>query len=60
MKIPKGEIGQHMTVRTHPLAEIILKKLFGFETVPKKEQRRMVIRVVKAAVEWHENNKGEK
>ena len=43
-----------MKVKTHPLAEIILRRLFSIETVPAKEQRRMVTRAVKAAVEWHE------
>ncbi len=41
-------------VKTHPLAEILSKKLFGIETVPAKEQRRAVNRAIKAAVEYHE------
>ncbi len=44
-----------VTVRSHPLAEIILKKLFSIETVPPKEQKRMVSRAVKAAVEYHDS-----
>lgn len=41
------------TVKIHPLAEVIAKKLFGIETVNRQEQNRMVQRAVKAAVEWH-------
>jgi hypothetical protein len=36
----------------HPLAEILARKLFSIETVPAKEQRRMVQRAIKAAVEY--------
>ncbi|MCP3921694.1 MAG: hypothetical protein GY714_03825 [Desulfobacterales bacterium] len=43
-----------ITVKKHPLAEILSKKLFGIETVPVKEQKRMVNRAIKAAVEYHE------
>ena len=43
----------------HPLAEIIGKKLFGIETVPKDEIRRMVQRAIKAAVEFYEHNVNE-
>jgi TolA-binding protein len=44
-----------MTVKgNHPLAEVIAKKLFGIESVPPEEQRKMVNRAAKAAVEWHE------
>ena len=57
MKIPKGEIGHRMEVKTHPLAEILAKKLFAIETVPKKERRRMITRAIKAAVEFHEQEK---
>jgi hypothetical protein len=38
----------------HPLAEIMAKKLFGIETVPKEEMRKMINRAVKAVVEYHE------
>ena len=44
-----------MTVKgNHPLAEIIARKLIGIESVPSAEQRKMVNRAVKAAVEYHE------
>jgi len=44
-----------MTVKgNHPLAEIIARKLFGIESVPKAEQGKMVNRAIKAAVEYHE------
>ncbi len=43
-----------MEVKTHPLAEILAKKLFGITTVPKKEQQKMVNRAIKAAVKYHE------
>jgi len=44
-----------MTIKgNHPLAEIIARKLFGIESVPSAEQRKMVNRAVKAAVEYHE------
>jgi len=36
-------------VGIHPMSEIIEKKLFGFSTVPEKEQRRMISRAIKAA-----------
>ena len=38
----------------HPLAEIIAKKLFSIENVPKEEQRKMVQRAIKAAIKYHE------
>lgn len=41
----------------HPLAEILARKLFGIEGVPRKEQTHMVNRAIKAAVQWHEENK---
>ena len=37
----------------HPLAEIIACKLFSIETCPASEQRKMVNRAVKEAVEYH-------
>lgn len=41
------------TVKTHPMVEIIAKKLFGIECAPAQEQRKMVSRAVKAAAkEW--------
>ena len=44
-----------MTVKgNHPLAEIIARKLFSIETVPTTEQKKMVSRAVKSAVEYHE------
>ena len=44
-------------VKSHPLAEIIAKKLFGITTVPPTEQKRMVNRAIKAAVQWYEEQK---
>jgi len=41
------------TVKTHPLAEIIAKKLFSIESVPPEEARRMVGRAIKAAITYH-------
>ena len=38
----------------HPLQELLAQLLFGIETVPMKEQRRMVNRACKEAVKWHE------
>ena len=38
----------------HPLAEILAKKLFSIETVPAKDQAKMVRRAIKAAVEFYE------
>lgn len=38
----------------HPLAEIIAKKLFSIESVPAAEQRKMVNRACKAAVEYNQ------
>lgn len=40
---------------THPLGEILSKKLLGIETVPIIEQKRMLSRAIKAAVNWHEH-----
>jgi len=51
MKNTKNEI----LVEVHPLLELISRKLFGIEHVPKKEQRRMVNRACKEAVAWHES-----
>jgi len=43
-----------MTVKgNHPLAEILAKKLFSLESVPIKEQHRMLNRAIKAGVEYH-------
>jgi len=51
-------------VKTHPLVEIIAKRLFGIESVPKEEMRKMVIRACKDAMKYHDmcldNTKGEK
>lgn len=44
----------NMTVKVHPLGEIIAKKLFSIETVPMKEQTKMVHRACKAAMEYHD------
>jgi hypothetical protein len=45
-----------MTVNgTHPLAEIILRKTFGIESCPPKEQKRMIERACKAAVKYHDS-----
>ena len=43
----------------HPLAELLARKLSGIETVPKKEQSRIVHVAIKAAVKWHEENNHE-
>ena len=43
-----------MKVKTHPLAELLAKKLFGLTTQPKEEQRLMIAKAIKAAVKWHE------
>ena len=40
----------------HPLQELLAQLLSGIETVPAKEQRRMVNRVCKEAIIWHENH----
>ncbi len=40
----------------HPLAEILACKLFSIETVPAKEQAKMVRIAIKAAVEFYEKN----
>jgi len=37
----------------HPLQELLAKLLFSIETVPPKEQKRMVNRACREAVEWH-------
>lgn len=38
----------------HPLSEIIARKLFSIESVPKEEMKRMINRACKEAVKWHE------
>ncbi len=48
-----------MRVKTHPLMEILAKKLFSIERVPEKEQLKMKNRAIKAAVKWHEEDKKE-
>ena len=48
-----------MKVKTHPLAEIIARKLSGIDTVPPTEQRRMVSRAITAAVKYHEDKLNE-
>jgi len=45
-----------MIVKTHPLAEVVAKKLSGITGVPPSEQSRMANRAAKAAVEWYESN----
>lgn len=37
----------------HPLQELLAKLLFSIETVPPKEQKRMVSRACNKAAEWH-------
>lgn len=37
----------------HPLQELLAQLLFSIETVPPKEQRRMVNRACREAVKWH-------
>ena len=44
-----------MKVTTHPLAEIIAKKLFSIESVPPEEARRMVGMAIKAAITYHQH-----
>ena len=41
-------------VKTHPLEEILSRKLFGFTTVPPQEQKRMVNRAIKAAMKEYD------
>jgi len=38
----------------HPLQELLAKLLFGIETVPVAEQKRMVNRACRAAVKWYD------
>ena len=39
----------------HPLQELLAQLFFSIETVPAKEQRRMVSAACKEAVKWHRN-----
>ena len=41
----------------HPLGEILAKKLFSIENVPREEQKRMVKRAISAAIEFYEKSK---
>ena len=41
-------------VKVHPLGEILSRKLFGIETVPKAEQTKMVRRAIKAAMKFYD------
>lgn len=43
-----------LQVKTHPLAEVLAKKLSGIETVPKSEQIKMVTRAIKAAMKCYD------
>lgn len=38
----------------HPLQELLGKLLFGIETVPAKEQRKMVNRACREVGRWHD------
>ena len=38
----------------HPLMEIVASRLLGIEGVPLAEQKRMVNRAARDAVQWHE------
>ena len=42
---------------SHPLAELLARKLSGIESVPLEPQRRMIRVAITAAVKWHENHK---
>ena len=44
-----------MSVTTHPLAEIIAKKLFNIETDKPDIMRQKVGNAIKAAIEYHQN-----
>lgn len=44
----------------HPMAEILGKKLFGIESVPKEEQKRMISRAIKEAVKMYDEKRGSK
>lgn len=37
----------------HPLAELLARKLFDIERRPPAEQKRMVNRAIRAAVDWY-------
>ena len=41
------------TVKVHPLAEILSRKLLGIESVPKEEQTKMIQRAILAGVNYH-------
>lgn len=38
----------------HPLVELLASLLYGIETVPRDEQRKMVTRAIREAVKWHD------
>lgn len=44
-----------MSVTTHPLAEIIAKKLFNIENAKPTVMRTKVGDAIKAAIEYHQN-----
>ena len=48
------------TVKTHALGEIISCKLFGISGVPVTEQRKMIGRAIRAAIEYHDKELQEK
>jgi len=50
----KGDMPELTMVNTHPLAEILARKLFGIENLPLAESRRMVYRAIMAAVKYHD------
>jgi len=43
--------------QNHPLAELLAKKLFGIECVPKEEQTKMVQKTISEVVKWYEDKK---
>ncbi len=42
------------TVKIHPMAELLAKKLFSIENVPKNEQKKMVSRAIKEACKLYD------
>ena len=40
-------------VKVNQIMKVVAKKLFSIETVPKEEQRKMVVRACKAAAKYH-------
>ncbi|MHA1470042.1 MAG: hypothetical protein ACTSSP_05710 [Candidatus Asgardarchaeia archaeon] len=55
-KKQRDRLGDLVVEPNHPIVEMLACKLFSIETVPQKEQTRMVRRAIREAVKWAKEN----